>query len=126
MNTFGKLFRISIFGESHGSCIGCTIDGLPAGFKPDLESVRNELMLRAPGSGIESTSRRETDDFRILSGFYSDRCTGMPMTAVFCNTDARPGDYPSALARPSHADYAAHEKFKGFNDPRGGGAFSGG
>ena len=125
VNTFGKLFRISIFGESHGSCIGCTIDGLPAGFKPDLESVRNELMLRAPRSGIESTSRRETDDFRILSGFYSDRCTGMPMTAVFCNTDARSGDYPPALARPSHADYAAHEKFKGFNDPRGGGAFSG-
>ena len=125
MNTFGNIFRIEIFGESHGPALGCTLDGLPAGFQPDLEDIAFELSRRRPRQSIESTARREADSFEILSGFFRGRFTGMPLTAVFRNSDAKSTDYCGTAARPSHADYAANRKYGGYNDPRGGGAFSG-
>ena len=124
MNTFGNIFRVEIFGESHGPALGCTLDGLPAGFQPDLEDIAFELSRRRPRQSIESTARREADSFEILSGFFRGRFTGMPLTAVFRNSDAKPADYCGTAARPSHADYAANRKYSGYNDPRGGGAFS--
>lgn len=126
MNTFGNIFRVEIFGESHGPALGCTLDGLPAGFQPDLEDIVFELSRRRPRQSIESTARREADSFEILSGFFRGRFTGMPLTAVFRNSDAKSTDYCGTAARPSHADYAANRKYGGYNDPRGGGAFSGG
>ena len=125
MNTFGNIFRVEIFGESHGPALGCTLDGLPAGFQLDLEDIVFELSRRRPRQSIESTARREADSFEILSGFFRGRFTGMPLTAVFHNSDAKPADYCGTAARPSHADYAANRKYGGYNDPRGGGAFSG-
>lgn len=125
MNSFGNALRLSIFGESHGPALGCTIDGLPAGFKPDWDSVRFELQRRAPRSSLESTSRSEDDEFEIVSGFYNGRFTGAPLTVLFRNKDARSADYTCSAARPSHADRAAFIKFHGCNDPRGGGMFSG-
>lgn len=125
MNTFGHNFRISIFGESHGCCIGCTIDGLPAGFAPDLDAVRDELALRKPKKTIGSTDRDEDDDFSIVSGFFKGRCTGMPLTAIFYNKDVVSTYYTQTTARPSHADYTAGKKYSFYNDYRGGGAFSG-
>lgn len=125
LNTFGNIFRVEIFGESHGPALGCTLDGLPAGFQPDLEDIAFELSRRRPRQSIESTARREADSFEILSGFFRGRFTGMPLTAVFRNSDAKSTDYCGTAARPSHADYAANRKYGGYNDPRGGGAFSG-
>ena len=125
MNTFGNIFRVEIFGESHGPALGCTLDGLPAGFQPDFKDIVFELSRRRPRQSIESTARREADSFEILSGFFRGRFTGMPLTAVFRNSDAKPVDYCGTAARPSHADYAANRKYSGYNDPRGGGAFSG-
>lgn len=125
LNTFGNIFRVEIFGESHGPALGCTLDGLPAGFQPDLEDIVFELSRRRPRQSIESTARREADSFEILSGFFRGRFTGMPLTAVFRNSDAKSTDYCGTAARPSHADYAANRKYGGYNDPRGGGAFSG-
>ncbi len=124
MNTLGNLFRISIFGESHGDCIGCTIDGLPAGFEPEWTLVNDELKLRMPRKSYESTSRYEADSYKIISGYYNGHCSGMPLTVLFPNLDARSKDYNN-LARPCHADFAANKKFHGYNDIRGGGAFSG-
>lgn len=125
MNTFGSLFRISIFGESHGECIGCTIDGLPAGFKPDLLCINEEIKLRSPRQDSGSTSRHERDTYKIISGYYSERCTGMPLTVLFPNIDTRSSDYSKRLARPCHADYTASVKYHNYNDIRGGGSFSG-
>ncbi len=125
MNFFGKNFIISIFGESHGKCIGCTISGIPVGFKPDWDLVKQDLAIRTSKKSIGSTQRAEDDEFEIISGLYNDRTTGMPLTAVFKNKDVHSEDYSNCYARPSHADFAAHVKYKGFNDCRGGGAFSG-
>ncbi len=125
MNIFGSSFRISIFGESHGECIGCTIDGLPAGFKPDLLLIDEELKLRSPRPDQGSTSRHEGDTYKIISGYYSEHCTGMPLTVLFQNTDTKPSDYSKRIARPCHADYTASVKYHDYNDIRGGGSFSG-
>ena len=125
MNTYGKNFRFSIFGESHGDCIGCTIDGLPAGFAPDFDFVSRELSRRSPGAYIGSTSRRERDEYKVISGMYNGRTTGMPLTVIFPNNDVDSSPYINNIARPGHADFAAYRKYHGYNDPRGGGAFSG-
>lgn len=125
MNWFGNNLRISVFGESHGAAVGCTIDGLPAGFIPNLSCVDFELARRAPSRGAESTKRNESNEYEILSGLYNGVCTGSPLTAVFRCTDARGSDYEHIPPRPSHADLAASVKYSGFNDPRGGGMFSG-
>lgn len=125
MNSFGNSIRLTLFGESHGAALGCTFDGLPAGFVPDLERVEFELTRRAPHSGVESTRRSETDRYSVLSGMLNGACTGAPLTVVFENRDARSADYCADIPRPSHADLAARLKYKGFNDHRGGGMFSG-
>ena len=125
MNTFGNLLKVTLFGESHGACVGCTIDGLPSGFAPDLSEVDTELARRIPDPSVGGTSRREADRYEILSGLYRGKLTGAPLTVVFSNTDVRSEDYPPFLCRPSHADLTAYIKYSGHNDPRGGGMFSG-
>ena len=119
--------RYSIFGESHGPAVGVVLEGAPAGLELDLEAVRFDLSRRAPGKSPLSTARKEADEPRILSGLFEGRTTGAPLCAVIENTDTRSGDYAKTkdLARPGHADYAAHVRYQGFNDYRGGGHFSG-
>ena len=119
--------RYSIFGESHGPAIGVVLEGVPAGLELDLDAIRFDLSRRAPGKNALSTARKEADEPRILSGVFEDRTTGAPLCAVMENTDTRSGDYSRTrdLARPGHADYAAHARYGGFNDYRGGGHFSG-
>lgn len=124
MNTFGTDFRVTVFGESHGPCVGCVIDGIPAGFTPDFDLIRSDLLRRAPHD-FWGTDRREPDEFEILSGLYEGKTCGSPLTVIFRNRDQRPHDYSSYFARPSHADLTAYVKYAGHNDPRGGGQFSG-
>jgi chorismate synthase len=126
MNSFGRLFRVHIFGESHGESVGINIDGCPAGlplapddFLPDLE--------RRKGGVQKGTTPRKEDDLPIFrSGFFNNTATGAPITILFENNNTRSGDYEKqrAIPRPGHADFVAHEKFGGFEDYRGGGAFS--
>ncbi|MDE6922633.1 MAG: chorismate synthase [Oscillospiraceae bacterium] len=119
--------KYSIFGESHGPAIGVVLEGVPAGLALDLDAVRVDLARRAPGKNALSTARREADEPRILSGVFEGRTTGAPLCAVMDNADVRSGDYEKTkdLARPGHADYAAHVRYQGFRDYRGGGHFSG-
>ena len=124
MNTWGRNFKIAIFGESHGPAIGMVIDGLPPGFEPDLREAAREMSRRAPGGEL-SSSRKEADVPEILSGFFNGRATGAPLCAIIRNTDARPGDYAPEILRPGHADLAAIHKYRGYADYRGGGHFSG-
>lgn len=124
MNTYGDLFKVSIFGESHGSAVGIVIDGLPPGFYPDMDAVLTELQRRQ-GGGELSTPRKEADIPDIVSGLFEGHTTGAPLTALFRNENTRSGDYTPNLPRPGHADFAAHVKYKGFTDYRGGGHFSG-
>lgn len=126
MNSFGKTIRITLFGESHGDKIGIVIDGLAPGLKIDRSMIDLELTKRRPKS-IYSTSRTEADTYEILSGLYHDVTTGAALTFVIANNNKLSEDYQSIerTPRPSHADYPAYVKFQGFNDPRGGGMFSG-
>lgn len=126
MNTFGRIFRIGIFGESHGPLVGITIDGCPAGidlteadFLPDLE--------RRKAGAAGTTPRQEADLPRLVTGVFNSKTTGAPLTVLFENTNTRSGDYDAlkATPRPGHADFVLYEKFKGFNDHRGGGHSSG-
>lgn len=125
-NTLGSTVSITLFGESHGSAIGAVLDGLAPGIKIDNEFINFQLSLRKP-SGEISTKRREKDEYKILSGAYNGFTTGTPVCVVIPNADVRSEDYKSIsmLARPSHADYAAHVKYNGYEDARGGGHFSG-
>ena len=125
MNTFGNMFRVTIFGESHGPAIGAVVDGTPAGTRIDLEAIQREMNRRAPGRAALSTPRQEADVPEILSGMGENGvATGAPITCVIRNHDARPQDYPSAF-RPGHADWPAFVKYGGHADRRGGGRFSG-
>jgi chorismate synthase len=126
MNTFGKLFRISIFGESHGSHVGITIDNCPAGLPLKFEDFVAELSRRRSGAK-GTTPRREADLPRIISGILNDHTTGAPVTIIFENTNTRSRDYSFLrdIPRPGHADFTAMKKFGGFQDYRGGGHFSG-
>ena len=119
--------KYSIFGESHGPAIGVVLEGVPPGLALDLDAVRFDLSRWAPGKNALSTPRREADEPRVLSGLFEGHTTGAPLCAVIENTDTRSGDYARTkdLARPGHADYAAHVRYGGFNDYRGGGHFSG-
>jgi len=123
----GNKFKVSIFGESHGKAIGVVLDGLPPGIKLDMDFIKEEMARRRPGKSILATSRKETDEFEILSGYFQGRTTGSPLCAVIFNRDSQSGDYDELkkLPRPGHADYTAFVKYKGFNDYRGGGHFSG-
>lgn len=128
MNTLGNKLRVTVFGQSHASAIGCVIDGLPAGFRPDMDRVAAMLARRAPGqSAAWSTTRREADSPELLCGLVDGVTCGAPLTAVIHNTDQHSRDY-SALKRtprPSHADYTALVKYGESYDIRGGGQFSG-
>jgi chorismate synthase len=124
---WGNKIKLSIFGESHGAAIGITINGLQCGFKLDLDLIKMEMAKRAPGNSKLSTSRSEHDDFQILSGFFNGKTTGTPLCAMIFNSNQHSSDYEKSknLLRPSHADYTGYFKYKGFNDYRGGGHFSG-
>ncbi|MDR0854368.1 MAG: chorismate synthase [Clostridiales Family XIII bacterium] len=124
MNSYGKNFRLAIFGESHGPAIGITIDGVPAGFKIDFEKVRADLKRRAPGNSDLTTTRKEADEFEILSGVKDGVATGFPIAITIKNTNTRSSDYDKVL-RPSHADWTALLKYGGHADMAGGGHFSG-
>ncbi len=125
-NTFGNNLSVTIFGESHGEGIGVVLDGLCAGLEVNEDYIRHILSLRRPSSN-ESTSRREDDVFTILSGVFNGKTTGTPISIIIPNSDTKSNDYDEikTTARPSHADYTAHIKYKGFEDFRGGGHFSG-
>jgi chorismate synthase len=124
---WGRNIKISVFGESYSKAIGVTIDGLPAGVKIDFDQIYFNLKKRSPGRNSISSGRRELDIPEILCGIKDNTTTGSPLTAVFYNNDLRQKDYDSInyLPRPSHADFTAYKKYKGFNDYRGGGHFSG-
>ncbi len=126
MNTFGRIFRISIFGESHGTLIGVTIDGVPSGISLSESDLLPDLARRRSGAR-GTTPRKESDAPRIVSGVFEGRTTGAPLTVVFENENTRSADYKELTThpRPGHADWTAAQKFGGFNDPRGGGHFSG-
>ena len=125
-SVFGQFLKLSVFGESHGEGIGCVLDSFPAGFTPDMDFITSCMARRAPGSAL-STKRKEPDIPEILSGMFGGTTTGAPICALIRNTDTRSHDYGGGmvLPRPSHADYAAWVKYKGFSDYRGGGHFSG-
>ena len=126
MNMFGLSFRLSIFGESHGDCVGVVIDGCPAGLALSPDDLLADIDRRKPG-GPGGTPRHEPDVPEIRSGILDGRTTGAPLTIVFANRNARSEDYEALrdIPRPGHADLVARIKFGGFNDARGGGHFSG-
>lgn len=123
---FGENIKITIFGESHGAAIGVTAEGFESGFKIDTEELQNFLSLRAPG-GRMSTKRKEPDIAKFISGVKDDVICGSALTAIIENTDTRSGDYSNLydVPRPGHADFTAQVKYKGSQDVRGGGHFSG-
>ncbi|HEX5625352.1 MAG TPA: chorismate synthase [Saprospiraceae bacterium] len=126
MNHFGVLFRISIYGESHGESLGIVMDGVPPGMPVSVEDFAEDLQRRKPGR-TGTTQRREEDLPHLMSGVFKGYTTGAPLHIQFQNKDARSRDYDQQLAfpRPGHADYVANKKYKGFQDYRGGGHFSG-
>jgi chorismate synthase len=126
-SVFGNKLKISVFGQSHSAAIGVVIDGLPAGFRPDLDEAARFLSRRSPIGKKGVTARKEPDRFEIVSGLFEGACCGAPLCAMIKNEDVRSGDYDMmrSFPRPSHADYPAHVKYGGFEDYRGGGHFSG-
>jgi len=125
--TWGNRLKLSIFGESHGEAVGIVVDGLPPGLAVDTALIERDMARRAPGHSWMSTKRREPDVVRIISGVYDGYTAGTPVCGIVENTNTRPADYGklAGLARPGHADYTGFVKYKGFNDRRGGGHFSG-
>ncbi len=123
-NTFGQSIAVTLFGESHGEAVGAVIDGLAPGIEVDDRFIKAQLSRRRPQSRLD-TQRRENDDYKILSGVFKGRTTGTPICIVIPNENTQSKDYSYGVARPSHADYAAYEKYHGFEDYRGGGHFSG-
>ena len=126
MNTLGEVFRVSICGESHGEALVATIDGVPAGLAVDHEQLR-AAMLRRQGEGRFVTARREPDEVAFVAGVYQGHTTGAPIALLIKNRDTRSEDYTRLMhhPRPGHADMVASVRYRGFNDPRGGGAYSG-
>lgn len=124
---WGSNLKISIFGESHGEAIGVVLDGLPAGEKINFDEINIQMRRRRPGSGSLVTSRKETDVPHVVSGIFEGKTTGTPLCAIINNENAYSKDYEKNrfLPRPGHADFTAHVKYKGFEDFRGGGHFSG-
>lgn len=126
MNTFGRKFRVSIFGESHGELIGVVLDGVPAGLELSEQDFEQDILRRK--SGAKGTTPRIEDDVpQIVSGVFEGHTTGAPLTIVFRNRNTKSGDYDlfSAMPRPGHADLTAALKWDDCQDPRGGGHFSG-
>jgi len=124
-NSFGKLFTVTTFGESHGPAIGCVIDGCPPGLALDAAEFAHDLQRRATGKSRHTSARREADEVEILSGVYEGLTTGTPIALLIRNTDQRSKDYANIgqQFRPGHADYSYWHKY-GIRDPRGGGRSS--
>ncbi|MDB5274642.1 MAG: aroC [Chitinophagaceae bacterium] len=124
-NSYGTLFRISTFGESHGEAVGVIVDGCPAGITVDVDFIQSELDRRKPGQSKITTQRKEEDRIEILSGVFEGKSTGSPIAMMVRNADARSKDYSHIAEkfRPSHADYTYHVKY-GVRDYRGGGRSS--
>ena len=124
-NTFGHLFRVTTFGESHGPAIGCVIDGCPPGLEIDELEIKTQLVRRATGKSRHTSQRREKDDVQILSGVFEGRTTGTPIALLIENTDAKSRDYENIKRqfRPGHADFTYWKKY-GLRDYRGGGRSS--
>ena len=122
-----KNISLSVFGESHGKCIGAVITGFPAGLEIDYDAIRRDMDRRKPGKDKLSTQRKEADEFEFVSGVLDGVTTGAPICVMIYNTSQHSFDYSKlkTTPRPSHADYAAYVKYDGFNDIRGGGHFSG-
>jgi chorismate synthase len=125
MNSFGHLFRVTTFGESHGPAIGCVIDGAPPGLEIDVDAIHAALGRRATGKSRYVSQRKESDQVEFVSGLFEGVTTGMPITAIIRNTDARSKDYSKIAAqfRPGHADFTYWRKY-GIRDYRGGGRSS--
>jgi chorismate synthase len=126
LNSFGRLFRVHIFGESHGGCVGITIDGCPAGLAISQEDFVTDIERRK--GGAKGTTPRKEDDLPIFkTGIFNGKTTGAPITIFFENNNTRSGDYEKQrdVPRPGHADFVANKKFGGNEDFRGGGHFSG-
>lgn len=125
-NSFGEMFRVTTFGESHGEALGVVIDGMPAGLKVDIEILKKELKRRAPGQHAVHTSRKEEDTPEILSGVFENKTLGTPITVIVRNTNQKSSDYDflKDSYRPGHADKTTIIKY-GFRDHRGGGRASG-
>lgn len=123
-NTIGEAVSLTLFGESHGPCIGAVLDGLAPGIPVNEEDISHALSMRRP-SGKISTARREADDFSIISGVFRGKTTGTPLCITIKNENAQSRDYDYGPARPGHADYTAYMKYHGYEDYRGGGHFSG-
>ena len=124
-NTFGNLFRLTTFGESHGPAVGGIVDGFPAGIEIDTDFVQQELNRRRPGQSRITTARKEPDRVEFLSGFFEGKSTGCPIGFIVRNTNQHSSDYENLrnVFRPSHADYTYTEKY-GLRDHRGGGRSS--
>jgi chorismate synthase len=127
MNSFGRIFRVNIFGESHGESVGLNLDGCPAGLPLILEDFMEDIKRRQGGNQRGATPRKEDDLPIFKSGLFNGITTGAPITILFENNNTRSGDYEKlrAVPRPGHADFTAHAKFGGYEDFRGGGHFSG-
>ncbi|MEO8961434.1 MAG: chorismate synthase [Ginsengibacter sp.] len=126
MNSFGTKLRVQIFGQSHGEYVGIVIDGCPPGTGITPDDFKEDIERRKPGAR-GTTPRKEDDIPEIISGVFNDKSSGAPITILFKNNNTRSADYEKlrAVPRPGHADFVAHKKFKGFEDYRGGGHFSG-
>lgn len=125
-NSFGTSVILTLFGESHGPCVGCVLDGMAPGIPVDEDFIRTQMELRRSVASL-STARREADEVKILSGVYCGKTTGTPITLLIENNVQRSVDYAAAagIARPGHADLTAYQKYHGYADPNGGGHFSG-
>jgi chorismate synthase len=125
MNTFGNIFRLTSYGESHGAAVGGVIDGCPAGITMDMGFIQNELNRRRPGQSEITTPRKEADEVEFLSGIYEGRTTGTPIGFIIRNNNQHSSDYDNLkdVYRPSHADYTYSQKY-GIRDYRGGGRSS--
>ena len=120
MNSFGTLFKVSIFGESHGECVGVTIDGCPAGLPLSIDDFDTDIERRK--GGTKGTTPRKEDDIPLIkTGLFNGKTTGAPLTILFENNNSRSADYDKqrAIPRPGHADFVASKKFGGFEDYRG-------
>lgn len=126
MNSFGRIFRVSIFGESHGESVGIVIDGVPAGLPLTVDDLLPDLERRKGGKQKGTTPRQEADYPFFKSGVFNDKTTGAPIMIYFENNNTRSGDYEKqrSFPRPGHADFVAHQKYGGNEDYRGGGHFS--
>ncbi len=126
MNSYGNIFKVTLYGESHQKAIGVVIDGMPSGIMIDETKIKDDLLKRRSGA-IGTTSRKEMDQFEITSGVFNGYSTGSPIHLMIENNDLRSKDYEhlKKQPRPGHADFVAQKKYNGFQDFRGGGRFSG-